>query len=135
MNMEPKEIMKTRDSSTTGADSGPKSRFAAAGSVIGAVLASSCCIVPLLLVTLGVSGAWIGTLSGLEPYKPWFVAVAIAFLGFGFWQVYRKPAPTCEDGSYCANPSSGRVVKVALWFAAILILLTLTIDFWAPIFY
>ena len=38
-------------------DNAPRKGIAATGSVIGAVLASSCCIVPLLLVTLGVSGA------------------------------------------------------------------------------
>jgi len=34
-----------------------RKRLAAAGGLIGAILASSCCIAPLLLVTLGVSGA------------------------------------------------------------------------------
>ncbi len=53
--------------SVTVQDGTPGKRIAATGSVIGAVLASSCCIVPLLLVTLGVSGAWIGSLSALEP--------------------------------------------------------------------
>ena len=32
----------------------------AVGGLLGAVLASACCILPLALVTLGVSGAWIG---------------------------------------------------------------------------
>ena len=125
----------SEDSSATVIDGVPKKRIAAAGSVIGAVLASTCCILPLLLVTLGVSGAWIGNLSALGPYKPWFAAVTILFLGFGFWQVYWKPKQECEDGSYCASPTSDRVVKIALWFATILVALALTIDYWAPIFY
>ncbi len=105
------------------------------GSLIGAILASSCCIVPLVLVTLGASGAWIGNLTGLEPYKPVFALITFAFLGFGYWQIYRKPAMACKEGSYCASPASDRIVKGALWVATALVVLALTIDFWAPLFY
>lgn len=112
-----------------------RSAIAATGGVIGAILASSCCIVPLVLVTLGASGAWIGNLAALEPYKPIFALVTIGFLGSGFWQVYRKPKIACEDGSYCATPASGWVTKSALWLATALVLLALSIDFWAPLFY
>ena len=112
-----------------------KKRIAATGSVIGAILASSCCIVPLVLVTLGASGAWIGNLTVLEPYKPVFATVTFVFLGFGYWQVYRKREVACEEGSYCATPASDRIAKGALWSATILVLLALTIDFWAPLFY
>lgn len=121
--------------SVEGTDQPDRSRIAATGGVIGAILASSCCILPLVLVTLGASGAWIGNLAALEPYKPLFALVTIGFLGFGFWQVYRKPKVVCEDGSYCATPASSRVTKTALWVAAVLIALALSIDFWAPLFY
>ena len=113
----------------------PKSRFAAAGSLIAAVLASSCCIGPLLLVTLGVSGAWIGNLTALEPYQPIFVLVTFVFLALGFWQVYFKPARACEDDEACARPISDRLVKTVLWVATLLVALVITIDFWAPYFY
>src|SRR6266404_4180834 len=58
---------------------------AAAGGVLGAVAASSCCMLPLLLFTLGASGPWIGTLVRLAPYQPYFIAVAVACLGCGYW--------------------------------------------------
>jgi mercuric ion transport protein len=107
----------------------------AAGGVIGAILASTCCIAPLLLLTLGVSGAWIGNLTALEPYKPYFAAVALVFIGLGFWQVYFKPKPACVEGSYCAKPQSSLIAKSALWLATILVFLALTINWWAPLFY
>lgn len=110
-------------------------RWLAASSVIGAITAASCCIVPLVLVTLGVSGAWIGNLTALEPYKPYFIAVTTILLGLGFWHVYFKPKPECEDGSYCATPSSTIITQVALWSGAVIVLLAATIDYWAPIFY
>lgn len=104
-------------------------------SVVGAFLASACCIVPLLLVTLGVSGAWIGNLTMLEPYKPYISAATLVPLGFGFWQVYFKAKPACVPGSYCARPHSSVIAKTALWAATILIALASTIGWWAPLFY
>jgi mercuric ion transport protein len=113
----------------------PKSRFAAAGSLLAAVLASSCCIGPLLLVTLGVSGAWIGNLTALKPYQPIFVLITFVFLALGFWQVYFRPAQVCRDDEACARPISGRLVKTILWVATLLVALTVTINYWAPYFY
>ena len=110
-------------------------RLLAAGGIIGAIVASSCCIVPLVLVTLGVSGAWIGNLTALEPYKPHFLAVTAILLGAGFWHVYFKPKRACADGTYCARPRSGRITQTALWFATALALLAATVDYWAPLFY
>ena len=78
----------------------------AAGGVLGAVLASTCCIGPLVLLSLGISGAWIGNLTALEPYKPVFAAIALVFIGLGFWQVYVRPRMACEPGSYCARPGA-----------------------------
>jgi mercuric ion transport protein len=60
------------------------SGFLAAGGV-AAVLASSCCLGPLILVMMGFSGAWIGSLSALEPYRPLFLGFTlIALLLAGF---------------------------------------------------
>jgi mercuric ion transport protein len=44
----------------------------AAGNTTGglaAILASTCCLGPLVLVALGFSGAWIGNLTVLEPCR------------------------------------------------------------------
>lgn len=109
--------------------------IAAVTGVLGAVLVSSCCVAPLVLVTLGVSGAWIGNLSVLAPYKIYFAVATLAFLAAGFWQVYFKKEVVCEDGSHCASPASKRITKSTLWFAAALVLSALTIDWWAPLFY
>jgi mercuric ion transport protein len=117
------------------ADPSPRSSWFAAGGVAGAILASSCCVLPLVLVTLGVSGAWIGNLTVLEPYKPVFIAVAATFIGLGFWQVYFRPRAKCEDGAYCARPQSALITQIALWLAAALVILAATIDWWAPLFY
>lgn len=118
----------------SGSEAGREKLFAA-GSVVGALIASSCCIVPLILVSLGISGTWIGSLTALEPYKPIFLSITGAVLAAGFWHVYFKPKPACEDGSYCARPLSGRITKSALWIATVIALLSATINYWAPLFY
>lgn len=100
-----------------------RQRLAAVGGILAALGAASCCVVPFALFTLGVSGAWIGNLTTLEPYQPVFAAIAAACLGYGFYRVYRRPKSACADGSYCASPSSSRLAKIGLWTALVLVLI------------
>ena len=109
-----------------------KSRWIAAGGILGALAASTCCIVPLILFSLGISGAWIGNLTALEPYKPIFIVVTLGFLGYGYWLVYRLPK-ACIDGDACAKPLPNRLVKSALWVSTALILIALFWNWIAPI--
>lgn len=125
----------TLSSQDSAAHSDRRSGGLAALSVIGAFLASACCVVPLLLVTLGISGAWIGNLTALEPYKPYIAGATLVPLGLGFWQVYFRPKFVCAPGSYCAHPRSAIITKIALWIATICIVLAITISWWAPLFY
>lgn len=110
---------------------GRRARWFATGGIVGAILASTCCIVPLILVTVGVSGAWIGNLTALEPLKPLFIAVTLLLLGLGFRQVYFRRKIECD----CETPRSSIITQSALWIAAVLVALALTIDWWAPLFY
>ena len=118
---------------TKNSDDG-RNRLIATGGLITAVLASTCCIAPLLLITLGVSGAWIGNLTALAPYQGYFIVATLAFLGAGFWHVYWKPKKACEDGSYCASRTSDRVIKATLWIATALVALALGVNFILPFF-
>lgn len=108
--------------------------FAAFG-VLGAVLASSCCILPLVLVVLGAGGAWVGTLTALEPYQPFFLAAAAASLGAGYWRVYFRRKVTCAPSAACGTALSRRVTRAALWLATGVALLAATMNAWAPLLY
>ena len=110
-------------------------RWLAAGGLVGAILASSCCVLPLIFVLVGVSGAWIGNLTALEPYKNWFAAIALLNIGYGFWRVYFQPSAACADGSVCATGQPRNATKVALWLGLLLVIVALTTDWWAPLFY
>ncbi len=112
-------------------DDSKRARLIATGGILGALAASTCCIVPLALFSLGISGAWIGQLTALEPYKPIFITITLAFLGYGYWLVYRKPK-TCAEGDACARPLPNRLVKGALWFATFMIVLAILWPYLVP---
>lgn len=106
----------------------------AAGGLLGALAASSCCILPLTLFGLGVSGAWIGNFTRLAVYQPYFVTVTLACLGYGYWLVYRSSTRPCANGEACARPLPNRLVKTSLVLATILVVAALGLDFVAPLF-
>ena len=106
-----------------GSDETTKTRLVAAGGILGAIGASTCCVVPLVLFSLGISGAWIGNLTALTPYKPFFIAITLGFLGYGYYLVYRKPKVACAEDAACARPLPNRLVKGTLWVATLLVLI------------
>jgi mercuric ion transport protein len=107
-----------------------------AGGLLAAIVASVCCVGPLVLVTIGVSGAWISNLTLLEPYRPVSIGVALVFMGLAWRQIYRAPAAAqCEPGTLCALPQTNRVYRVMFWVVSALVLLALGFPYLAPLFY
>ena len=105
----------------------------AVGGLLGALVASSCCLLPLVLFGLGVSGGWIGNLTQLAPYQPFFMAATIACLGYGYWLVYRSSKVACAGGEACARPLSNRLVQLGLIVATVLVIAAIGLDFLAPL--
>lgn len=101
---------------------------------IAALLASTCCLGPLLLVGLGVSGAWIGNLTALEPYRPWFIAAALLALAFAWWRIFRRPQ-ACAPGEVCALPPVRSAYKLIFWVVVVLVLVALLFPYVLPLFY
>ena len=100
------------------------SRWLAVGGLLGALGAASCCVIPFTLFLAGVSGAWIGNLTALEPYQPIFAAVALACVGIGAWRLRAKRQVACADG-YCATPRSDRIAGIGLVVAAALVVIAI----------
>ncbi len=105
----------------------------AAGGV-AALLASACCLGPLLLITLGVSGAWIGNLTALEPYRPLFIGIALVAMGFAWRRIF-WPAATCPTGEACALPRVRTAYKVIFWLVSVLVLIALAFPYVLPLLY
>jgi mercuric ion transport protein len=109
------------------------SGFLIAG-ILSALGASICCVGPLVLLALGVSGAWIGSLAALEPYRPILIGLTLLFLGLAFYRLYLV-RPACSPESACGNPRSVRRQRVAFWIVTILVLGLIAVPWFAPLFY
>jgi len=94
------------------------------GSLISGAIASVCCIGPLLITALGVSGvSWI---PGLARFRPYFIIIAFGFL-FWSWYVLLKKKSSCEAGSPAAK--SLKRSKVSLAVVTLLVLLLLALPY------
>src|SRR5256886_9969859 len=91
-----------------------------AAGVVAAIGASLCCVVPLVLLALGIGGAWIGNLTALEPYRPIFIGLTLLFLGLAFRQLY-VTAPVCTPGTACADPKVWARQRPSFWVVVVLL--------------
>jgi len=112
----------------------PNGRGALAAGGLAAILASTCCLGPLVLVALGVSGAWIGNLTLLEPYRPVFIGAAVVALFFAGRRIFR-PAAACKPGEVCAIPQVRTAYKLIFWIVVGLVLIALGFPYVLPLFY
>ncbi len=108
------------------------------GSIIAATLAaigaSLCCIGPLVLLTLGIGGAWISTLTALEPYRPIFIGVTLIFLGLAFRKLYLAPQ-RCAPGDACAISTTRRNQRIIFWIVGVLLVALLTFPYYGLVFF
>lgn len=109
-------------------------RAALAAGGVAALLAGACCLGPLVLVSVGVSGAWLANFQLLEPYRPFFIGIAALALAFAWRRIYR-PAAQCKPGEVCAMPRARRGYKVGFWSVAVLLVFMLVYPYFAPLFY
>ena len=101
---------------------------------VAAILASACCLGPLLLVTVGISGAWIAKLRVMEPYSQYFIGVALLAMVFAYRRIYR-PQQDCKPGEVCAIPQLRMTYKIIFWIVVLLILVALGFPYVLPLFY
>lgn len=99
-----------------------------------AILASTCCLGPLVLVMLGFSGAWIGNLAVLEPYRPLFIGAALVALLFAYRRIFR-PAQACKTEEVCAVPQVKTAYKSIFWIVAALMGIAVAFPYILPLFY
>ena len=118
---------------TTETDDETEGGWAATGfGVLGALAMTSCCILPLVLVSFGVTGVFIAQLGALYAYKWYTFALSAAFLGYGFYKAY-KPVDTvaCADGT-CARPINRKVMRATLWAASGIVAVAMAFPYITP---
>jgi mercuric ion transport protein len=109
------------ESGRTGTGAGRGATWLSVGGLAGAAASGACCVIPFALFTAGVSGAWLGRLTALAPYQPFLVSGTLLCLGAGFVLVRRASRAPCPEDVACARPGSLRLVRIALWAAAVLV--------------
>lgn len=102
--------------------------------VLAAIGASVCCVGPLVLLTLGVGGTWVGNLIAMEPYRPFFMGLTLLFIGLAFRRLYLVPQ-VCAPDTLCADPRTRQRQRLAFWIVATLLLGLLAVPWLAPLFY
>lgn len=100
---------------------------------LAAIGASVCCVGPLVLVLLGIGGAWVGNLLAFEPFRPIFIGLALIFLGLAFRKLYLAPQ-ACAPERACANPLVLHRQRLIFWIVSVLTLCLLALPLAAPLF-
>jgi mercuric ion transport protein len=107
-----------------------KTKWTTLGTIGAALLASSCCIGPLVLAGLGLGA--VGVAGALERFRPLFIVIALAVLGVGFYLTYRKRSTECQDG-VCVARATSRWSRASLWIVGIVVLAILFFPNWSPV--
>ena len=101
--------------------------------ILAAIGASVCCVGPLILLLLGIGGAWVGTLTTFEPVRPYLMAATFAFLAVAFYRLYLAPQ-VCKPNTPCADQGTQKRQRVIFWTASVLIVCLLALPSVAPMF-
>jgi len=104
------------------------------GGALAAVGASVCCVGPLVLLGLGIGGTWVGSLTKMEPFRPFFIGLTLAFLALAFRRLYLVPQ-VCAPDTPCADRRTIRRQRLTFWVVTALLLGLLAVPVAAPLFY
>ena len=105
--------------------------LAACGGILMAFGASSCCALPFALFSLGVGGAWVGNLTAMMIYRPFFIGFGLCFLAAGYWQVFKRPV--LSSGEVCITPFSQRINQTVVILASLLMLIAIAWPYVFPL--
>ncbi len=111
-----------------------RTRASVIGAVLAAIGASLCCIGPLVLLALGIGGAWVSYLTALEPYRPIFVGITLVFLFLAFRKLYLVPR-RCAPDAACAIPATLRNQRIIFWIVTVLLVALLTFPYYGTMFF
>lgn len=122
-----RQAIQEANSAITNSDSGPSGKsksplsLLAAGSVFAAVIASLCCILPIVFALTGFS--ILGASALFDAWRPYLLGLTFGLLGLGFYFAYRPAKEQCAPGSACAMPNTRRSGRLMLWLATAAVIL------------
>ena len=101
--------------------------------VTSTLIASTCCVLPLVLVLIGIGGAWMANLQALKPYTAPFVVIALVALAWAGHLLFRPPQTCAPEGLEC--DSARRTTRKIFIASTIFIAALLLFPFAAPLLY
>jgi mercuric ion transport protein len=104
-----------------------KSHWFVGSGIIASIIASFCCIGPLILTLLGVSGAAVFT--KFEIIRTPMIVLVFTLFGVSGFSLYHK-RKTCEPGSICADSKKFRKMIIFYWSGLVLAILGITSPQW-----
>ena len=96
--------------------------------------ASACCVIPLILLTLGVGGSWLSSLSLLEPYRPLFIGATVLLLLVSFHRIYLAPR-ACDTRPSYGQQHAMKLSRLAFWITFTLAFGLIALPWLMPLFY
>lgn len=103
------------------------------GGLLAGIGASACCVGPFLLMSLGISGSWIGNLSAMDTYRPYLIGLTLIFMGLAFRKLYLVPQ-VCAVDTPCASPDYIKKQRIIFWVISVFVLSMITFPYYAPYF-
>jgi mercuric ion transport protein len=124
-----RQAIREGNSGVNNSDSGPPpsnesqnaTSLFAAGSVFAAIIASFCCILPIVFALTGFS--ILGASALFDAWRPYLLGLTFGLLGLGFYFAYRPRKARCAPGSACAMPVTYRSGRLMLWLATVAVVL------------
>ena len=104
------------------------------GAGLAAIGASVCCVGPLVLLSLGIGGAWVSTLTAFTPYRWIFITITLGFLGWAFYKLYIVPRQ-CAPGEACAVPGVLRNQRIIFWVVTVLLTALIAFPWYGTVFF
>lgn len=109
-----------------------KSGWLVGGGILASIIASLCCVGPLILTILGVSGA--AALSKFETLRVPMILLVLLFFSVAGFVLFRK-RNSCEPGSICADPKKFRKMVIFYWLGLMIALLGITSPQWVALLF
>ncbi len=97
-----------------------KDRTFISASLVAAIVASFCCILPIVFGLAGITIA--GAAARFAAWRPYLLAATFALLGAGLYLAYRPARQQCEPGAACAGPATRRSGRLLLWLATVFVI-------------
>jgi len=100
---------------------------------IGAIFASSCCVIPLVLAAVGSSAGIFGAFQTLAEWRMPLLSVAVLLIIGGWFTWWKKRNVVCSSVTSCSTSTRGNTSVTLLSISSLIIVLGLSWEYIEPL--